>query len=89
MAESQLETIAAFQGSYVVNDTTDAVISCDGLLVLEDTVFTTLKIGGVDKLSEYVSTPATAVKAGAFIRPKSGARFSSVQLTSGSVILVL
>jgi len=89
MAESQLETMSAFQGTYIVNDTTDAVKDFDGLLVLEDTVFTTLKVGGVDQLSSYISTTATAVKAGAFIRPTGGDKFSSVQLTSGSVILIL
>ena len=87
--EAYLETIALAQGSYVVNDATEVTKSFDCLLVLEDTIFTSLKIGGVDKLSEYVSTPATAVKAGAIIRAKNVLKFSGVQLTSGSVLLVL
>ena len=87
--EAYLATIAAAQGSYVVNDATEATKSFDCLMVLEDTIFTTLKIGGVDKLSEYVSTPATAVKAGCIIRAKDAGKFSGVQLTSGSVMLIL
>lgn len=87
--EAYLATIAAAQGSYVVNDTTEATKSFDCLMVLEDTVFTSLKVGGVDKLSEYVSTVGNAVKAGCIIRAKDAGKFSGVQLTSGSVMLVL
>jgi hypothetical protein len=87
--EAHLATISLAQGSYIVNDTTESTKSFDCLQVLEDTVFTSLKVGGVDKLSEYVSTPATAVKAGAIIRAKNADKFSGVQLTSGSVTLVL
>lgn len=82
------EILVASQGTYIVNDTTEETRAFDGLLVLEDTVFTSLKVGGVDEKANLISTPATAVKAGAFIRSSQGA-FSGVQLTSGSVILVL
>jgi hypothetical protein len=52
-------------------------------------VFTSIKIGGVDVKDEYISTPATAIKAGAIIRPYDAQKFSGVQLTSGSVALVI
>ena len=58
-------------------------------MVLEDTVFTSLKVGGVDKKTEYISTTGNAVKAGCIIRAKDAGKFSGVQLTSGSVMLVL
>ena len=82
------EILAAAQGSFIVNDTTEETRSFDGILVLEDTVFTSIKQGGVDIKSDLISTVGNTVKAGAFIRSANGA-FSGVQLTSGSVILVL
>ncbi len=88
MANTATELMAVTQGSYIVNDTTEATKTHDTILVLEDTVFTSIKIGGVDVKSTYISTPGTAVKAGAIIRPTDG-KFSGVQLTSGSVMLVL
>lgn len=84
-----IEIMAATQGTYVVNDTTEETRVIDGIFVLEDTVFSSIKVGGSDVKSDYISTPGTAVKAGAFIRPNGGNKFSGVQLTSGSVILVL
>lgn len=88
MANTAIEIMAVAQGSYIVNDTTEATKTHDTILVLEDTVFTSIKIGGVDVKSTYISTPGTAVKAGAIIRPIDG-KFSGVQLASGSVMLVL
>lgn len=82
------EILVAAQGSFVVNDTTEVTKAHDGILVLEDTVFASIKQGGSDIKSTLIQTPANTVKAGAFIRPASGS-FSGVQLTSGSVILVL
>ena len=58
MAEPHLETLVAFQGTFVVNNTTEKTVDFDCLVVLEDTVFTTLKIGGTDKLSEYMADTA-------------------------------
>lgn len=83
-----LEVLAASQGSFVVNDTDEETRAYDGILVLEDTVFASIKQGGVDIRSELLSTVGGTVKQGAFIRSANGA-FSGVQLTSGSVILVL
>ena len=79
----------ALNGTKIVNDTTEVTQGFDAIVILEDTVFTSIKVSGVDVKSTYITTPATAVKAGAIIRPISGGRFSGVQLTSGSVALVL
>lgn len=83
------EILIAGQGTYILNDTTEFTGNFDAIAVLEDTVFNSIKIAAVDVKSSYISTPATAVKAGAIIRPTSAQKFSGVKLTSGSVALVL
>ncbi len=89
MSLLNLDTMAANKGVYIVNDTTEVTKVIKGLFVLEDTVISTLKVGGSDALSSYVSTPATAIKAGAFITPLDGANFSAITLTSGSLALII
>jgi len=79
----------ALNGTKIVNDTTELTQGFDAIVILEDTVFTNIKVSGVDVKSTYITTPATAVKAGAIIRPISGTRFSGVKLTSGSIAIVL
>ena len=86
---TDLSVISASQGTFIVNDTTEKTILHDAIVVLEDTVFNSIKIGGVDVKSSYIAATGTAVKAGAIIRPINAQKFSGVKLTSGSVILVL
>lgn len=83
------EIISGLQGTKVVNDTTELTQNFDTIVTLEDTVFASIKIGGIDVKGEYVTTPANAVKAGAIIRPTQNQVFSGVQLTSGSIAIVL
>ena len=82
------EVISASQGSFIVNDTVEKTTIHDAIVVLEDTIFTSIKISGVDVKATYIADTAVAVKAGSIIRPIDGV-FSSVQLASGSVALVL
>ena len=77
------------QGTFVLNNTTEKTATINAIVVLEDTVFNTIKIAGVDAKATYIGTPATAVKAGAVIRATNAQKFSGVKLTSGSVTLVL
>lgn len=84
-----IEILSASQGTFVVNNTTEKTITHDGILVLEDTVFSSIKVGGADIKSNLIADVVGTVKAGAFIRPLSADKFSGVQLVSGSVILVL
>lgn len=84
-----LDIIAATQGTFVVNNTTEKTIEHDGILVLEDTVFSSIKVSGIDIKANLIADVVGTVKAGAFIRPLSADKFSGVQLVSGSVILVL
>lgn len=81
--------ISGLQGTKVVNDATELTQDFDTIVTLEDTVFASIKIGGIDVKDEYVTTPANAVKAGAIIRPTQNQVFSGVQLTSGSIAIVL
>lgn len=87
--EAYLATMSACQGTFIVNDRTEKTVSFDLLVCLEDTVISSLKLDGVDVLSQYVQTPATALKAGTLIRAFDGQKFSGVTLTSGSITLVL
>ena len=81
--------LVAQQGTFIVNNTVEKEVSHDAIAVLEDTIFSSIKVAGVDVKSTYIAATGTAVKAGAIIRPINGAKFSGVTLTSGSVCLVL
>ena len=83
------EIMTAGQGSFVLNNTNEKTVLFDAILTLEDTEFAAIKVEGVDVKSEYIAATGTAVKAGAFIRPLRGAKFSGIELVSGSVVLVL
>jgi len=83
------DILIANQGSFVVNNTAEKTVTINAIVVLEDTVFNAIKIAGSDVKSTYIAATATAVKAGAIIRPINAQQFSGVTLTSGSVLLVL
>ena len=89
MSLPNLDKLVANKGVYIVNDATEVTIAIDGIFVLEDTVFNAIKVAGADVKASYISTPATAVKAGAYIRPLNGVQFSGVDLVSGSVALII
>lgn len=86
---TDISVISASQGTFIVNNTDEKELSHDAIVVLEDTVFNSIKIGGVDVKSTYIAATGTAVKAGAIIRPTEAQKFSAVTLASGSVCLVL
>ena len=87
--KQELQKITASRGVVVVNDTDLLTRSFDAISVLESTVFTSLLVDGVDVLANYITTPANAVEAGALITAQGGQQFSGVELTSGSVIVIL
>ncbi len=89
MGTNLMGELVANQGTYIVNNTTEATRKIDAIVVLQDTIFNTIKVAGVDAKATYIAAPATAVKAGAIITPINDLQFSGVQLTSGSVALVL
>jgi hypothetical protein len=81
--------LVADMGTYIANNTTEVTRTIDAIVVLQDTVFTSIKVAGTDVKSTYIAAPGTAVKAGAIITPINNLQFSGVQLASGSVALVL
>lgn len=89
MATNLMGELVANNGTFILNNTTEYTGNIDAIVVLEDTVFNAVKIAGVDVKSSYIGTPATAVKAGAILTPTADQKFSGVDLTSGSVALVL
>ena len=83
--------LIAITGVIIVNDTAENTTHADSYYVAEDTVIASLKINGAatDVKATYISAPATAVKGGVLITPQSGAYFSGITLTSGSVVVIL
>jgi hypothetical protein len=80
------------KGTYVVNDTTEAVKNHAGIFCNEDTVIARIEINGdtgTDVKANYISTAATALKKGVLLTAQGDDYFSAVTLTSGSVTLVL
>lgn len=88
MTPAQNKLVAAL-GTFIVNGTTEVTRPIASIVVLQDTVFTSIKSNGVDVKANYIQVPATAVKAGAIIAPQDAENFTGVRLTSGSVALVL
>lgn len=89
MSTNLIGELVANKGTFILNNTNEFTGVIDAIVVLEDTVFNAVKIAGTDVKADYIGTPATAVKAGAILTPKSDLQFSGVDLTSGSVALVL
>lgn len=89
MATNLMGELVANKGTFILNNTNEYTATIDAIVVLEDTVFNAVKIAGTDVKAQYIGTPATAVKAGAILTPKSDLKFSGVDLVSGSVALVL
>ena len=83
--------LIAINGVIIVNDTVENTTHADSYYIAEDTVIASIKINGLaaDVKALYISAPATAVKGGVLITPQSGAYFSGITLTSGSVVVIL
>jgi len=83
--------LTASRGSYILNNTVAYTGNTRAIVVLEDTVFNKIAHFGAagDVKGTYIAATATAIKAGAIITPLDGKLFTGIQLTSGSVALVL
>ena len=98
MTEAQTKLIAA-KGTFIVNGTAEITKDIVSITVLQDSIFASIKKDGVDVKADHIQNPAIAVKAGAIISPIQTGKFNGVnlteelftgvQLTSGSVALVL
>jgi len=81
-----MDLISGSRGTRVVNDNTKTTVAAIAYFTLEDTVIDELEISGVDVLSDFVTTPATAIKAGFLLVDGAGRNFNAIKLTSGSVV---
>lgn len=84
--------MSAYQGTYTVNDTTEAVKNFSAIYFPEDSIIARIEINGdtaTDVKANYISTPASAVKAGTLKVIQGDDYGSAITLTSGSVELVL
>jgi hypothetical protein len=89
MGTNLMGELVANLGTYIVNNTTEATKTIDAIVVLEDTIFSSIKVAGTDAKSTYLADATIAIKAGAIITPIDDVQFSGLTLTSGSVALVL
>jgi hydroxylamine reductase (hybrid-cluster protein) len=89
MSSNIIGELAGNMGTFVVNTTTEVTKYVDAIVVLEETIFTSIKVNGVDAKNTYIQDATLAVKAGAIITPINDLQFSGLQLSSGSVALVL
>tara|TARA_R100001463_G_scaffold42850_4_gene89595 strand:+ start:3626 stop:3901 length:276 start_codon:yes stop_codon:yes gene_type:complete len=85
----RLQKISASRGVVIVNDTNAVSRTFDAVMALEDTVIASLTVGGTNVRANYITTPATAIKAGALITGHNGDTFDGITLTSGSVSIIL
>lgn len=88
--QQEMLTKASMLGSstIVVNDANPITGEFESIVVLQDTIFNSIEINGLNVMSRVISTPANVVKAGAIISWGQGQFFTTVRLTSGSVVLV-
>ena len=89
MGTNLMGELVANLGTYIVNNTTAVNKTIDAIVVLEDTIFSSIRVAGTDAKSTYLADSAIAIKAGAIITPINDVQFSGVTLTSGSIALVL
>jgi hypothetical protein len=85
---SGIGKMAANAGTYVLNDTSEAIMKIKAIYIAEDTIFTKITINGVDVKSQYIADNSIPIRAGVMITPKGGYLFASVQLTYGQVTLI-
>ena len=88
--QQEILTKASMLGSstIVINDINTITGEFESIVVLEDTIFNSIEINGLNVTTRVISTPANIVRAGAIISWGQGQFFTSVKLASGSVLLV-
>jgi len=92
MNKQHTALMAAEDGVVVVNDTTAYTAKrFNAFYVSEDTVIGNLEVNGVvaDVTANYITTPATGIKAGVLVTSFGDDVFSAITLTSGSVALIV
>jgi hypothetical protein len=80
----------AEQGTFHVNNTVEKTVNFVGFRVDSDAVISLLEIEAVDKLATYIADATTALPASTIVKVNPNeSPFTSIQLTSGSVTLIL
>lgn len=82
--------LTAAKGTFILNKTGEKVLKCRAIVILEDTIFSSIKEFGsaTDIKENYIAGIATPVKAGAILTPNDHKFFEKIALISGSVMLV-
>jgi hypothetical protein len=90
MGTNLMGELVANLGTFIANESNKTYTkNIDAIVVLEDTIFTSIFINEIDVKGDYLGVPDIAIKAGAIITPLNDAQFTGVELTSGSIALVL
>jgi hypothetical protein len=89
MSSNLLGELAGNNGTFILNSDINLTKKIDAIVVLEDTIFQTIGVNGIDAKATYLADPTIAIKAGAIITPLDALQFSNVRIDSGSVVLVL
>lgn len=90
MGTNLMGELVANLGTFIANESNKTYTkNIDAIVVLEDTIFTSIFINEIDVKGDYLGIPDIAIKAGAIITPMNDAQFTGLELTSGSVALVL
>ena len=84
------EILSAAAGTIVLNDTSTYTGNVAAIYVIRDTVFTTLNDAKGNDKDDYIIDSSLDVFSGAMLTPfdKQNA-FTTIELASGSVVLVL
>jgi hypothetical protein len=84
-----LSVLAAQQGTFLINDQRECIMSFDSVIVLQAAIITSLKIDGVEVITEYTTDNSISFPVNTIIRSNNGKKFSSITLDEGIVSLVL
>lgn len=83
--ELLVKTSMRGSSTFILNDVSTVTGEFESITVLQDTIFTNISVAGANVVSSLITTPATAVKAGAVISWGQGQPITAIQLASGSV----
>ena len=83
------EILSAKQGTFIVNVLTEVTKTFDVAIVVEEAIFTSLKMGGVDVKDDYIADATIKVPSGSIIRSTDNTVFSGLQVSQGIVCLIL
>lgn len=87
MTNTDTTKIRANKGTFVINNAAAHTgLSAKAIQVTADTIFSVLKINGVDALASQIATPASAVKP-CIMTCNENQVYSDITLTSGQIVL--